>query len=61
MSSVDFERYQAARAAVALHIQQLRTVFESAEAKCKERVWFHNQSAGDLDDRKLVDGVLGEK
>jgi len=53
--------YQNLRGAVAKEISQLRVVLQSVEAKKSERKWMRNQISGDLDDRKLVDGVVGEK
>ena len=31
------------------------------QAKSKERQWLKNQTHGDLDDAKLIDGITGEK
>lgn len=31
------------------------------EARAKERVWTFHQTSGDFDDRKLVEGITGEK
>eukprot|EP01047_Picozoa_sp_COSAG01_P017998 COSAG01_NODE_965_length_12401_cov_3.496098_11_plen_104_part_00 len=42
---------------VSKEISQLRIMFESMEAKEKERQWLKNQQSGDLDDNRLVDGV----
>lgn len=46
--------------AVASEVAQLRVILESAEAKEKERVWLKNQTTGELDDNKLIDGATGE-
>ena len=35
-------------------------ILAGVEAKGKERVWLRHQSIGDLDDRKLVEGLTGE-
>ena len=40
---------------------QLRTVIDEFSKRSKERVWLRNQSFGELDDSKLVDGLAGEK
>ena len=40
---------------------QLRSVLLSVEARERERVWLKGQVVGELDDARLVDGVLGEK
>ncbi|KAI9029241.1 AAA domain-containing protein [Hyaloraphidium curvatum] len=41
-------------------VQQLRVVLEGVQAKERERVWLKNQIEGELDDRKLIDGLTGE-
>lgn len=43
------------------YVQQLRVIWESAEAKEKEREWVKFQISGDLDDSRLVDGATGSK
>jgi len=53
--------YKAAREKVSKWIQQMRVIFQSADAKNKERVWKKHQVQGDLDDRKLVDAASGSK
>jgi hypothetical protein len=41
--------------------RQLRSVLEALEAKRKEREWLRHKDAGDLDDRKLVEGLAGDR
>jgi hypothetical protein len=41
-------------------VQQLRIVLEGVNAKTKERMWLRNQTDGELDDSKLVEGITGE-
>ncbi len=53
--------YDRLYSAVASEVSQLRVVLESAEARERERVWLKNQTFGELDDNKLVDGATGEK
>lgn len=53
--------YESLRSGVGREISQLRVVLQSVEAKKSERKWLRNQLSGDLDDRKLVDGVVGDK
>lgn len=36
-------------------------VLEQAESRARERTWLRNQTSGELDDGKLVDGVTGER
>eukprot|EP01134_Creolimax_fragrantissima_P008370 CFRG8370T1 len=54
-------RYEAIVEAVQRPIKQLRVVLESVQAKEKEREWINNQNQGDLDDAKLLDGMMGEE
>ncbi|KNC84900.1 hypothetical protein SARC_02908 [Sphaeroforma arctica JP610] len=54
-------RYQNILEVVQRPIKQLRVVLESVRAKEKEREWINNQNQGDLDDAKLLDGLLGEE
>jgi hypothetical protein len=42
-------------------VKELKVVLDAVEAKGKERVWIRNQSMGDLDDRKLVEGLTGRE
>ena len=61
MSEYSAELYEKYRKAVSLQISQLRVILESVRAKQKERVWIRNSQYGELDDGKLVDGLVGEK
>ncbi|KAG0082211.1 von Willebrand factor A domain-containing protein 8, partial [Linnemannia elongata] len=47
-------------AMVTREIRELRVILEGIEAKNKERVWLKNQSSGDLDDTKLIEGLTGD-
>ena len=44
-----------------MEIRELRVVLESLEAKKNERQWLTNKDVGDLDDRKLIDGLTGDR
>jgi hypothetical protein len=55
------QAYHEARSRVETDLIRLRTVLESASLLRKERAWVKNQSFGDLDDSKLVDGLVGER
>eukprot|EP00929_Paragymnodinium_shiwhaense_P083487 TRINITY_DN44522_c0_g1_i1.p1 TRINITY_DN44522_c0_g1~~TRINITY_DN44522_c0_g1_i1.p1 ORF type:complete len:1645 (-),score=457.04 TRINITY_DN44522_c0_g1_i1:566-5500(-) len=55
------EEYDELVRAVERQIQELRVIFDAAEAREKEREWIANQTSGDLDDNKLIDGVTGER
>ena len=53
--------YQALVEDVRTHIRQLRVILDAAEARSKERAWLRNQTEGELDDGRLVDGLAGER
>ena len=61
MLDVDEEQYSNIYESVQREVKQLRVILESAEAKEQERVWLKQQTHGDLDDSRLVDGATGEK
>lgn len=61
MSEHQAGAYEEIRQPVAQEIEQLRVILAAVEAKKSERKWLRNQTTGELDDRKLVDGVVGEK
>ncbi|KAJ3126154.1 von Willebrand factor A domain-containing protein 8 [Physocladia obscura] len=46
---------------ISREIRELRAIIETTETKDKERVWLRNQSTGDVDDSKLIEGVTGER
>ncbi|KAK4880988.1 hypothetical protein RN001_004307 [Aquatica leii] len=61
MSGYDASLYSQFSNAVAKQVQSLRIILGSLEAKNKERQWTKHQTSGELDDMKLIDGILGEK
>ncbi|CAD5234405.1 unnamed protein product [Bursaphelenchus xylophilus] len=61
MSEHDAEEYQKIHSKISKQVNSLRNVIESLEAREKERQWSKNQTAGDLDDGKLIEGIAGEK
>ncbi|XP_063429829.1 von Willebrand factor A domain-containing protein 8-like [Mytilus trossulus] len=61
MSEYDAETYEKFSGSVRSQVQSLRVVLDSLQAKGKERQWLKNQSYGDLDDGKLIEGLTGEK
>lgn len=61
MSSFDSSRYDTMLAEMKPEIRQLRAVLEAAAAKGKERAWLKQKTTGELDDARLVDGLVGEK
>ncbi|KAJ3068065.1 von Willebrand factor A domain-containing protein 8, partial [Rhizoclosmatium hyalinum] len=60
MNSYEAELYSQIFDAVKGDIQRLKVILEGAKAKEKERVWNKNQVIGELDDTKLVEGIIGE-
>ncbi|CAD5229391.1 unnamed protein product [Bursaphelenchus okinawaensis] len=61
MSEHDAKQYDALHAKIEKEVNSLRNVIESLEAREKERQWAKNQTVGDLDDAKLIEGIAGEK
>ena len=61
MSTHDHERYQSIRGEINQEISTIKALIEGLEAKSKEREWLKNQTDGELDDNKLVEGLVGEK
>ncbi|KAF2893198.1 hypothetical protein ILUMI_12979 [Ignelater luminosus] len=61
MSGYDASLYSQFSNAVSKQVQSLRVILGSLQAKNKERQWTRNQTTGELDDMKLIDGILGEK
>jgi len=61
MSESEHDHYMSMLSKVENEVQQLRTILDSAESRKQERVWLKNQSYGDIDDSRLVDGVTGER
>lgn len=60
MTAADAKIYMAYMENVQREIRELRVILEGIEAKNKERVWLKNQSSGDLDDTKLIEGLTGD-
>lgn len=61
MSEFSHDEYQSYLDAVKLQIGQLRVIVEAVRAKQKERTWLKHKTQGELDDMKLVDGLVGER
>ncbi|KAI9345549.1 AAA domain-containing protein [Obelidium mucronatum] len=61
MTEKDMQQFATYRQNISHEIRELRAVIEATEAKKKERVWLRNQSTGDVDDTKLIEGVTGER
>jgi predicted nucleic acid-binding Zn-ribbon protein len=61
MGKNDYQMYQQYLHNIALQVAQLKEILSDISSRGKERVWLRNQSQGNLDDSKLVDGLSGER
>jgi len=61
MSEYDAQMYEQYSAGVRRQIQTLRTILQSLQAKSQDRSWLKNQTSGELDDNRLIDGLTGER
>ncbi|KJE89891.1 hypothetical protein CAOG_008496 [Capsaspora owczarzaki ATCC 30864] len=61
MSEHDAELYEKFAIRVRKEVRELRVTLNSVEAKGQERVWLKNQTMGDIDDNRLIEGLTGEK
>ncbi|KAI8646980.1 AAA domain-containing protein [Parasitella parasitica] len=61
MTQSDFQQYNKFMENIRREVRELRVILESVEAKKHERVWLKNQSSGDLDDTKIIEGLTGER
>lgn len=61
MSAHDHNIYAQFSNPVKPHVNTLRNILNSLEAKAKERHWQKHQTSGELDDMKLIEGITGEK
>lgn len=61
MSKYDANLYEQFSRPVRPHVNTMRNVLNALEAKAKERHWQKHQTAGELDDMKLIEGIAGEK
>ncbi|XP_050525858.1 von Willebrand factor A domain-containing protein 8 [Daktulosphaira vitifoliae] len=61
MSEYDDKVYNEYSQPVQKQVQALRVILNSLQAKSKERQWVKHQTSGELDDTKLIEGVIGEK
>ncbi|XP_066993811.2 von Willebrand factor A domain-containing protein 8 [Anabrus simplex] len=61
MSDYDAQLYGQFSDAVNKQVQALRVILGNLQAKSKERQWLRHQTAGELDDTKLIEGLTGEK
>lgn len=61
MGKNDYAVYQQYRSNISLQVTQLQEILSDITSRGKERMWLRNQSQGNLDDSKLVDGLSGER
>ena len=61
MSEYDAEMYESYSSRVRRQVQSLRVILDSLQARGKERAWLRNQTSGELDDGKLIEGLTGER
>lgn len=61
MSEYDAKIYDSISSKVQREARDLKVTLAGLEARGDERVWIKNQSDGDLDDGKLIDGLTGEQ
>ncbi|EDV28824.1 uncharacterized protein TRIADDRAFT_52086 [Trichoplax adhaerens] len=61
MSEYDADAYDKVSNTVQRQVKALRVILDSLEAKGLERTWAKNQTTGDLDDNRLIEGLTGER
>ncbi|KAI5695056.1 hypothetical protein M8J75_010206 [Diaphorina citri] len=61
MSEYDAKVYNEYSLPVQNQVQALRIILSSLQAKSHERQWTRNQTSGDLDDSRLIEGITGER
>ena len=61
MGQNDYENFQRFSGAVQTQVEQMKDLLDEVCRRGRERVWLRNQSGGDLDDGKIVDGLSGER
>lgn len=61
MSEFDAHLYEQYSVQVRKQVQSLKNIINSLQAKAKDRQWLKNQTEGELDDTRLIEGITGEK
>jgi len=61
MSEYDADLYEQYSSQVRNQVQTLRLIINGLQAKARDRQWLKNQTSGELDDTKLIEGITGEK
>ena len=60
MSDFDANLYDQYASQVRKQVQALRNIISGLQAKAKDRQWLKNQTQGELDDTRLIEGITGE-
>eukprot|EP00040_Diaphanoeca_grandis_P037065 m.239589 g.239589 ORF g.239589 m.239589 type:complete len:1870 (-) comp33748_c0_seq3:356-5965(-) len=61
MTPHDAEVYASIADPVKREVRELKVILSGLQARGDERLWIRNQSDGDLDDGKLIDGLTGDQ
>ena len=61
MSEYDANLYEQYASPVRRQVTALKNIINGLQAKAKERQWLKNQTQGELDDTRLIEGITGEK
>ena len=61
MSEYDSQMYEQYSMGVRRQVQSIRNILDSLQAKSADRTWLKNQTSGELDDNRLIDGLTGER
>ncbi|KAE8209026.1 hypothetical protein CF327_g6940 [Tilletia walkeri] len=61
MSSTEGVTYHHWKMEMAAQIKQLTSMLENLQAQAKERQWITRQQEGELDEKRLTDGLTGER
>lgn len=61
MTAEESRLYSDYIASVSRQIRSLRVLLSSIEAKHSEREWLSRQTVGDIDDTRLIEGLVGER
>jgi hypothetical protein len=61
MGKDEYDIYKRFQGRVENQVSQLKAIVTEFKKRSKERVWLRNQTNGELDEGKIVDGVAGDK
>ncbi len=61
MGRLDWKRYEYLRNQVEEQIMQLKSYLRDLKKRSKEREWLKHQTAGELDENRVVDALAGER